>query len=389
VAIENARLFDESQRQQRWLRASSEVTRRLLAGAAVEEVLGFVTEQTLEMTGADLVVLALPDASRRQLIVTHAAGAGAQRTLGLVLPTAASVSGEVLASGQPITIEDFRNDERVARAARENLDLGPATIFPLGAAGHARGVMTIGRHPGAMPLPRAAVDLVTTFAAQAAIGLELAERRSDAERLTVFEDRDRIARDLHDLVIQRLYASGMKLQGTMPMIGRPAAEERVSSVVDDLDVTIKDIRQAIFALQGRGKAAPVLRDEVMDVIEEMTEPMGMTSSLRLTGQLDDGVPGDIGEDMLHALREALSNAARHGKATSAQVKIGAGSELSLLVRDNGSGITDTSRRSGLANLAQRAEHYGGALTVGPAEGGGTELQWRVPLPGRASPETGR
>jgi signal transduction histidine kinase len=389
VAIENARLFDESQRQQRWLRASSEVTRRLLAGAAVEEVLGFVTEQTLEMTGADLVVLALPDASRRQLIVTHAAGAGAQRTLGLVLPTAASVSGEVLASGQPITVEDFRNDERVARAARENLDLGPATIFPLGAAGHARGVLTIGRHPGAMPLPRAAVDLVTTFAAQAAIGLELAERRSDAERLTVFEDRDRIARDLHDLVIQRLYASGMKLQGTMPMIGRPAAEERVSSVVDDLDVTIKDIRQAIFALQARGKAAPVLRDEVMDVIEEMTEPMGMTSSLRLTGQLDDGVPGDIGEDMLHALREALSNAARHGKATSAEVKIGAGSELSLLVRDNGSGITDTSRRSGLANLAQRAEHYGGTLTVGPAEGGGTELQWRVPLPGHASPETGR
>jgi len=389
VAIENARLFDESQRQQRWLRASSEVTRRLLAGAAVDEVLGFVTEQTLEMTGADLVVLALPDASRRQLIVTHAAGAGAQRTLGLVLPAAGSVSGEVLASGQPITVEDFRNDERVARAARENLDLGPATIFPLGAAGHARGVMTIGRHPGAMPLPRAAVDLVTTFAAQAAIGLELAERRSDAERLTVFEDRDRIARDLHDLVIQRLYASGMKLQGTMPMIDRPAVEERVSSVVEDLDITIKDIRKAIFALQARGKAAPVLRDEVMDVIEEMTEPMGMTSSLRLTGHLDDGVPGDIGEDMLHALREALSNAARHGKATSAEVKIGAGSELSLLVRDNGSGITDTSRRSGLANLAQRAEHYGGTLTVGPAEGGGTELHWRVPLPGHASPETGR
>jgi signal transduction histidine kinase len=384
VAIENARLFDEAQRQQRWLQASSEVTRRLLAGAAVEEVLGFVTGQTLEMTGADLVVLALPDASQRQLIVTHAAGAGAEDALGLVLPAAASLSGEVLASGLPVVVEDFRNDERVAKAARENLDLGPAIVFPLGAAGNARGVLTIGRHPGAMPLPRAAVDLVTTFAAQAAIGLELAQRRSDAERLAVFEDRDRIARDLHDLVIQRLYASGMKLQGTMPMIERPAAEERVSSVVDDLDKTIDDIRQAIFALQARGTAAPVLRDKVMDVIEEMTGPMGMTSSLRLTGHLDDGVPGDIGEDMLHALREALSNAARHGKATSTEVNIGAGSELSLLVRDNGSGITDTSRRSGLANLAQRAEHYGGTLTVGPAEGGGTELHWRVPLPGHAS-----
>jgi signal transduction histidine kinase len=149
-------------------------------------------------------------------------------------------------------------------------------------------------------------------------------------------------------------------------------------------VTINDIRQAIFALQARGKAASVLRDKVMDVIEEMTEPMGMTSSLRLTGSLDDGVPREIGEDMLHALREALSNAARHGKATSAEVDIGAGSELRLLVRDNGSGITETSRRSGLANLAQRAEHYGGTLTVGAAEGGGTELCWRVPLPGHAS-----
>ena len=384
VAIENARLFDEAQRQQRWLWASSEVTRRLLAGTAVEEVLGFVTEQTLEMTGADLVVLALPEAGRRQMMIAHAAGAGAQHALGLMLPAATSLSGEVLASGLPIVVEDFRNDERVAKAARENLDLGPAIVFPLGAPGSARGVLTIGRHPGAMPLPRAAVDLVTTFAAQAAIALELAERRDDAERLAVFEDRDRIARDLHDLVIQRLYASGMKLQGTLPMIDRPAVEERVSSVVDDLDTTIDDIRQAIFALQARGKAAPVLRDRVMDVIEEMTEPMGMTSSLRLTGHLDDGIPGDIGEDMLHALREALSNAARHGKATSTEVDIGAGSELSLLVRDNGSGITDTFRRSGLANLAQRAEHYGGTLSVGPGNSGGTELHWRVPLPGRAS-----
>ena len=152
-------------------------------------------------------------------------------------------------------------------------------------------MLTVGRHPGGMPLGRAAAELVTTFAAQAGIALELAERRSDGERLAVFEDRDRIARDLHDLVIQRLYASGMKLQGTLPMIDRPAAEERVSSVVDDLDMTINDIRQAIFALQARGTAASVLRDKVMDVIEEMTEPMGMTSSLRLTGHLDDGVLG--------------------------------------------------------------------------------------------------
>jgi signal transduction histidine kinase len=332
------------------------------------------------MTAADLVALALPDSARRQLLISHAAGQGAQRALGLVLPAEASLSWEVLATGQPARVEDFRHDERVARAARENLDLGPAILFPLGGPGDARGVLTVGRHPGGMPLDQAAAELVTTFAAQAGIALELAERRRDAERLAVFEDRDRIARDLHDLVIQRLYASGMKLQGTIPLIDRQPAKDRVSSVVDDMDATITDIRQAIFALQVRGEDPPGLRDRVIELMQEMTEPMGVSSSLRLDNRLDAGVPDDIGEDMLLALREALANAARHGKASDVEVSIGLGSELSLLVRDNGTGITDTSRRSGLANLARRAEQYGGTLTVAPAGNGGTELQWRVPLP---------
>ena len=319
-------------------------------------------------------------------MINHAAGQGAERALGLVLPAEASLSWEVLATGQPARVEDFRHDERVAKAARENLDLGPAILFPLGGPGDARGVLTVGRHPGGVPLDQPAAELVTTFAAQAGIALELAERRRDAERLAVFEDRDRIARDLHDLVIQRLYASGMKLQGTIPLIERRAAQDRVSSVVDDMDVTITDIRQAIFDLQARGTAAPGLRDKVMAVIEEMAEPMGMTLTLRLDSRLDEQVPGDIGEDMLHALREALSNAARHGKATGVEVSIRLGSELSLLVRDNGTGFPATSRRSGLANLARRAEQYDGTLTVGPAQGGGTELQWRVPLPARGAAE---
>ena len=380
VAIENARLFDAARRQERWLRASSEVTRRLLGGAAVDEVLEFVTRQTLEMTGADLVVLALPDPDPGQLTIRHAAGEAAQQALDLKLPAEASVSGEVLATGRPVTVEDFRHDERVAKIARDHLDLGAAIVFPLGGPGNVRGVLTVGRHPGAMPLARAAVQLVTTFAAQAGIALELAEHREDAERLAVFEDRDRIARDLHDLVIQRLYASGMKLQSVMPQIARPQAEERVSSVVDDLDATIKDIRTAIFALQARhGKERQGLRARVMDVLEQMTGPLELSSLVRLDHQLDGEVPDDIGEDMLHALREALSNAARHGQATQVEVTVAAGSELRLLVRDNGVGIGETGHRSGLANLGRRAAQHGGTLIVGPAAGGGTELDWRVPL----------
>ena len=276
MAIENARLFDEAHRQQQWLTASSEVTRRLLAGARIDEVLSFVTEQTLQMTAADLVVLALPDADRQHLTISHAAGQNAQAAVGLRLPAQASISGQVLADGQPITVEDFRHDPRTSQAARAALELGPAMLLPLGDADNVRGVLTVGRAAGALPLPRAAGQLAMTFAAQAGIALELAERRQDAERLSIYEDRDRIARDLHDQVIQQLYASGMKLQGTIPLITRPLAEERVNSVVDDLDQTITDIRAVIFSLQARGKGPPSLRSNVLDVVDQMTEAHGMT-----------------------------------------------------------------------------------------------------------------
>jgi signal transduction histidine kinase len=381
VAIENARLFDEAHRQQQWLTASSEVTRRLLAGARVDEVLSFVTEQTLQMTAADLVVLALPDADRQHLTISHAAGQNATAAVGLRLPAQASISGQVLADGQPITVEDFRHDLRTSQAARAALDLGPAMLLPLGGADNVRGVLTVGRAAGT--LPRAAGQLAMTFAAQAGIALELAERRQDAERLSIYEDRDRIARDLHDQVIQQLYASGMKLQGTIPLITRPLVEERVNSVVDDLDQTITDIRAVIFSLQARGTGPHGLRSNVMDVVDQMTEAHGMSSSMQLDDRLDQQVPGEIGEHLLYALREALSNAARHGRASHVDVSVHVDGTVSLRVLDNGTGITPGPRRSGLANLARRAEPYGGTLMVGPASGGGTELCWQVPLPAAA------
>jgi len=381
VAIENARLFDEAHRQQQWLAANSEVTRRLLAGDAVDEVLRYVTGQTLQMTAADLVVLALPDPDRQHLTISHAAGQNARTALGLRLPTQTSISGQVLADGQPVMVEDFRHDPRTSKAARDALDLGPAMLLPLGDADNVRGVLTAGRAAGA--LPQGAMQLAMTFAAQAGIVLELAERRADAERLSIFEDRDRIARDLHDQVIQRLYASGMKLQGTLPLISRPLVEERVNSVVDDLDQTITDIRAVIFGLQAHGTDAPSLRSNVMDVVDQMTEAHGMSSSVEVDDRLDQDVPGEFGEHLLVALREALSNAARHGKASHVDVCVQVDGKLSLRVLDNGTGITPSPRRSGLANLAQRAEPYGGSLTVGPASGGGTELCWQVPLPSAA------
>jgi signal transduction histidine kinase len=380
VAIDNARLYEEARRQQRWLRASSEVTRMLLSGTSPEEVLTLVTQQALEMSGADLVALALPTADRQQLVIQHAAGAGAPEALGLVLPVSASLSGQVLSSGEAVLLHDFGHDQRVAGAARAHMPLGPAIILPLGAPGDVRGVFTVGRDSGAMPLPQQAIEMVRTFAAQAGIALELAEHRSDAERLAILQDRDRIARDLHDLVIQRLYATGMSLQGAMPLLTRPEAADRVSHAVDALDETIREIRSAIFSLQARGEAKQRgLRSLVLEAVDEMTDALGFAPSLRLVGPLDEAVPPEVGEQLLTALREALSNAARHSSATRVDVTVEVGADLALRVADNGTGMGPTTRRSGLANLAERAADLGGKLAVSSAEGGGTQLDWRVPV----------
>jgi signal transduction histidine kinase len=380
VAIENARLYAEARRQQQWLRANAEVTQRLLSEEDSGDVLALVTRLALEMSGADLVVLALPVGSGEQLVIEHVAGVGAKEALGLVLPVKGSASGLVMLSGKSLPVDDFSHDERVAPVTRQHLHLGPAVLVPLGSAGKVRGVLTAGRHPGSMPLSPPSVEMLTTFAAQAGLGLELSEHRRDAQRLALFEDRDRIARDLHDLVIQRLFATGMSLQGSAGLIADAEAANRVSLAVDALDETIRDIRSAIFSLQSRPQASPQgIRARVLAVVEEMTAFLGFAPSLRMDERLDTLVPGEIAAHMLAALREALSNVARHAGADRVEVTVSAGSDLVLTVRDNGKGIKQTARRSGLGNLADRAGELGGTFKVNQARSGGTGLEWRVPL----------
>jgi signal transduction histidine kinase len=380
VAIGNARLYEEARRQQRWLRASSDVTQRLLSGASTDDVLAAVTAQALEISGADLAVLALPAGNGTQLVFEHAAGEGADEAVGMVLPVASSVSGTVLSTGKPLILEDFSGDQRVAAEAREHLGLGPAAVVPLGAPGNVRGSLTAGRRRGSMPLPPPAVEMLISFAAQAGVGLELARRREDVQRLAVFEDRDRIARDLHDLVIQRLYATGMSLESVSARLGDSDNGQRISSAVDALDETIREIRSAIFSLHSRpADDEASLRARILEVIEGATVALGFAPEVRMSGRMDDGIPADVGDHLLGALREALSNAARHAQASKVEVTVEAGPELILVVRDDGTGIKNSGRRSGLANLADRASLLGGTMRIEPADGGGTKLEWRVPL----------
>jgi signal transduction histidine kinase len=387
VAIENARLYDAARRQQRWIQASAEVTIRLLSGSDPGEVLADITRRALELSGADLAVLALPDEQGRRLTITHAEGDGAEPTRGLVLPAGQSLSGRVLADGEPMTSADFATDERAARAARGAMSqIGPAVVFPLGAPGNVRGVLTVGRCHGRPPFPEVQADLVASFAAQAGVALQLADGRADAALLSLYEDRDRIARDLHDLVIQRLYATGMSLEGTMPMVTNPKVASRITSAVDAMDETIKDIRTTIFQLQARDTADQAdLRGDVVSLVEEMTDVLGFAPSLRLGAGLGATVGPEAAEQALAALREALSNVARHAHASRVDVTVDVDPAgiLAVQVTDDGTGPPPDGKRSGLRNLASRAAELGGELRLSPADPAaaapGTRLEWRVPI----------
>jgi signal transduction histidine kinase len=244
-----------------------------------------------------------------------------------------------------------------------------------------RGVVLLVREAGRAAFSSKEIEPLRGFAAQAAVAMELAERRRDAEEIAVLKDRDRIARDLHDLAIQRLFATGMTLQSAGRFIEHPEAAERVVRAVDDLDETIKIIGSTIFGLRAReSDPGSGLRTRAVRTAGDAVPALGFAPSVRMEGLLDTHVPRDIADQVVAILSEALTNAARHAQADRDVVLETDGREVRLTVTDNGVGIAPGGRRSGLRNLGERAEQLGGSLTWRAAESGGTHLERRVPLP---------
>ncbi|MGW1589848.1 sensor histidine kinase [Streptomyces sp. NPDC002386] len=383
VAIDNARLYEEAQRRQRWLTASNDLTRSLLSGAEPSAVLESFTAKVREVAGAALVTLAVPVGDRGELVIEAASGAGAEKVRGLVLPPSA-LAAKVFTSGETITSDALSADPRAEGGSASVVELGPAFFVPLGTPDHVRGVLQVANLPGGALFADAVSDMVTGFGNQAALALDVAEHRRDAERMVVLDDRDRIARDLHDLVIQRLFAGALSLQSTLGRVSdRPQASERIQRVVDDLDDTIKIIRSTIYALRERDQArrGSGLRAQLVAATERATESLGFAPALRMTGLLDTVVSAEQGEQLLAVLGEALSNAARHAHATSVDVGVEVtDATLRLRVADDGRGIDPAvTRRSGLANLRRRAEEMAGSFAVSANEPSGTVVEWTVPL----------
>ncbi|MCS0601659.1 GAF domain-containing protein [Streptomyces sp. LP11] len=385
IAIGNARLYEAARQRERWIDGSVAVTTALLSGGDADDALQVVAEQARRLSGAAAGIVLLP-ADEGGLEVVAVASDLPTGLLGAVVPPESQIVAELL-DGQAVFVMDAATDSRMLTAYASRY--GPTMMVPLQSDGRFLGTLVTPRAPGAPAFTRAERTLAVRFAAQAALALIMAETQRDRERLAVFEDRDRIARDLHDVVIQRLFATGLMLEGAQHRSVVPEVREGVGKAVDELDVTIQEIRTAIFALQ-QGPAQPPsgLRTRVLREINTAAVPLGFKPAHRFTGPVDTAVGDLTGKNLIAALREALSNAFRHAGATRIEVVVDATVTLAdglpgvrLTVADDGVGIAEGGRRSGLRNLARRAESLGGASRLEPGvgeNGGGTTVVWEAP-----------
>jgi len=380
VAVENARLFEESRLRERFMEASREVNTHLLGGGSSQDALTLIAKRARELSKADYALILLADGvPPSQVVVRAAAGDGAAAMLGV------SVSAlEPLAA----SMFDMRGAELIPNLSAivpdswhvPGAEFGPAVAVPLRAGKTVSGVLLAMRFRGAPRFEREQVPLLASFADQAAFALELSEKHRAQRQLDVLADRDRIAGDLHDHVIQRLFATGMSLQGTVRRIGDPAVRRRVSRAVEQLDETVREIRTSIFDLHTAGTdAAASLRRRMLDAVDELSADAEVTPSVRISGPVDTVVPEALATHATAVLREAVSNAIRHSHAGSITVTIEAGTDLIIDVVDDGVGMPPGVARSGLLGVERRAGKCGGVAVVVPGPEGGTRLTWRAPI----------
>ncbi|MGC5362221.1 GAF domain-containing sensor histidine kinase [Streptomyces sp. DT24] len=386
IAIGNARLYEAARQRERWIDGSVAVTTALLSGGDADEALSVVAEQARRLAVSTAGIVLLPTGEGGLEIVAVSAD-DPTALLGAVIPPESPVVRALL-SGEAVFVDDSGSDDRMVTGLAGRF--GPNMLLPLRNGGQVLGALATPRAPRARPFTGAERTLAAQFASQAALALMTADAQRDRERLAVYEDRDRIARDLHDLVIQRLFATGMMLESAQRTSGVPEVRTGVGRAVDELDVTIQEIRTAIFALQQEPAETPSgLRIRVLREINMASVPLGFTPSHRFLGAVDTLVGELTGKNLIAALREALSNAFRHAEASRIDVVVDATATLPdgrdavrLSVADDGVGIPADGRRSGLRNLARRAESLGGASWFGGGigeDGGGATVVWEAPL----------
>jgi signal transduction histidine kinase len=382
AAIDNARLYASARTRGEWLHASAAITRQLLSpgdGDGAASPLRLIAERSREIADADLVTVALPDdRTGEDLRIEVAVGTGAADLTGISIPRSGSLQGQVFLSGEPTRLAQ-PDDEAGSGVTPAELEIGPVLVVPLLGSRGAQGVLTAARLRGRTAFAADDVEMANSFANHAALAIELAEARAEQQRAAMLDERDRIAADLHDHVIQRLFAAGLSLQSVAMKLGRGPVTDRILTTVQDLDATISQIRTTIFELHDMPRADPAgLRARMIDVVADATKALGFEPVVRFEGPVDT-LPSDLADDLVAVAREALANVARHARAGTAEVELSAFAEqVRLLVHDDGVGFTPGSRSSGLTNMRKRAERRGGTLDVGSRVPRGTTVVWSVP-----------
>lgn len=375
VAIQNARLFDDSRRRQRWLEAGMELSSRLITAQSPgdAEKLDLVAEAALHVSDSTLAVIAVPAPDGALRCRTSVGVQGLQA--GQELP-ASNVAMTVMETGESAVVRDAAG----MFGTEVDEKLGPVLVSPLGHKGTENGVLLLARSHGSAGYPQSDVESSSLFGSRIGLAMDLVRANRHREEALLFTDRDRIARDLHDLVIQRLFAAGLSIQSLRRFASDPVAHERIAAVTTELDETIRELRDTIYSLRtGEGEKEP-LTGRVLRTVQESSRDAGFTPRVVLDGPLDEAVSENIASHLLPVLSEGLSNAIRHSGADEIHVTLSAGQgRVELVISDNGRGFEKPERVSGLANMRHRAASVGGSCTVDSATGRGTRVTWTAPI----------
>jgi signal transduction histidine kinase len=369
--IENARAFAQSEQRRQWLEATAQVTEALQPPVRIDDALRQIAIGARRASGATTVAVVQSGEQGHQVAAADGTGlAGLDEVVSAV-------------ETHIIRAETVREVVVVPRGAE-----GVLVLVPLRAHLAANGVLLVALERGRGTLGGQEAELLSSFADQASLALDRAQAISDRQELMLVADRDRIARDLHDLVIQRLFATGLQLQGARRIAVSDEVRERLDGAVAELDVTIRDIRSTIFELQHGHELS--LRADVRGLVKEYVPVLGFTPMVRTSGPIDTAVDREVSEQLLAVLREALSNVARHAEADAAVVELAVElDEVILTVSDNGRGLPPDRHESGLRHVRRRAAELGRAVRFLPEEPHGTRMEWTVPLQSAGTTSTGQ
>ncbi|KAA5836124.1 GAF domain-containing sensor histidine kinase [Saccharopolyspora hirsuta] len=380
----------DSSLARRMLAASTEITRAALSAEDPDAVLPLVVRRAAELAEADLGVVTVR-ADDGRLTVEAAYGAPSAigplaDPVGTVL-SSRSAAARVARSGVPVVVDDLIDDPLTAPYVPAALRVyGPFAVAPFGTRERRLGALAVYRRRGASTFTRVAVDVLTSFAAQAGLALVLAEGSTARQRIAVYQERERIARDLHDVIVQRLYATGVQLEVLERRLSgqlTPADSARLSETMEQIDQAIAEVRATARTLRSADPEtpdhAPALDDSMRSEVQIAGELMGRPPRLEIEGDLSD-VPVQVADHARAALREALSNVVRHAGAKTVLVRVRrSDAGLLLQVVDDGCGIPRDVSKRGLRNLEERAVAAGGRCVITSSPDSGTTVTWEVPL----------